>query len=414
MAYSSDVLIVGAGVGGLSLGLRLARQGYRVRILQQREPALPTHRPEMVQPAALQAFAELDLLDRLKVRTLAQVDQFHFYRIGGGPLCYVDYRILNHPYPYALIVLSPQTKRLFLEALREHPTVRIHWDTRLTAVMRKGKQVIGARAMEGQREQEFYASVTVGADGRASRFREALHITSRIKRYRNSFLGLLVRRPMNCSGRRFGQVRYHLGRGEMLGCFPYSPTRLCLLYMVGTGDLATTAGERLAAIGRRITSIEPDLEDSLENVTDETRVSRLNPVRVRAASWVSDGAALVGDAAHACHPHVAQGSFQAMEDGRVLATVLESCFKRGDFSASALGPYEEMRRPVVERLQRVADEYAWLWETKNRALLWLRDRTFRTIGSRPDLLQKIAATEAGIDIRPLSVMERLQAMGVYA
>lgn len=414
MAYSSDVLIVGAGVGGLSLGLRLARQGYRVRILQQREPALPTHRPEMVQPAALQALAELDLLDQLKVRTAARVDQFNFYRIGGGPLCHVDYRILNHPHPYALIVLPPQTKRLFLDALREHPTVHIHWDTSLTAVIRRGKQVIGARAMEGQREQDFYASVTVGADGRASGFRKALHITSWIKQYRNAFLGLLVHRPEGLGGHRYRQVRYHLGQGEVLGCFPYSPTRLCLLYMVPARGLSTVTVEMLAAIRKRVTSIEPGLEDSLMDRTDETRVSRLYPVRVRTASWVSSGAALLGDAAHACHPHVAQGSFQAMEDGRVLAKVLERCFGRGDFSARALAPYEQERRPVVQRLQRVADEYTWLWEAKSPLFAWLRDRIFRTVGSRPDLLQKIAATEAGIDIRPLGVMERLQAMGVYA
>jgi len=137
-------------------------------------------------------------------------------------------------------------------------------------------------------------------------------------------------------------------------------------------------------------------------------------VKVRAASWVADGAALMGDAVHAGHPHVAQGTFQAMEDAKVLSDVFTQCFGRGDFSAGALAPYEEVRRPVVTRLQWVADEYAWLWETKNLVLTRLRDRIFQNVGSRPDLLQKVAATEAGIDIRPFTILERLQALGVCA
>ena len=55
MSYSSDVLIVGAGSGGLSLALRLAGQGYRIRILQRQEPPSWLLRPEIVQPAGLQA-----------------------------------------------------------------------------------------------------------------------------------------------------------------------------------------------------------------------------------------------------------------------------------------------------------------------------------------------------------------------
>ncbi|MDC4226010.1 MAG: FAD-dependent monooxygenase [Candidatus Manganitrophus sp.] len=53
--------------------------------------------------------------------------------------------------------------------------------------------------------------------------------------------------------------------------------------------------------------------------------------------WVTEGAALIGDAAHAMNPHVAQGRNTAMEDGLVLAEVLEECFRKGDFSAEAPG-----------------------------------------------------------------------------
>lgn len=411
--YSSDVLIIGAGVGGLSLALRLASKGYRVRILQQQEPS-PAFRPEVVQPAALQAFAELGLLERLKAKRVARVERFHFSQIQGKPLCRVDYRILDHPYPYALIALPGQTRRVLLGRLRAHSKVHIHWGARFTSVLRRGAQVIGAMAVEGDQEREFHALVTVGADGSHSRLREALGLTCRVRRYPNAFLGWLVDRPAGLARVFDHQVGYYLGRGEILGIFPCAPATLCLLYMVPADDARGMPEQRLDALKSRIASIEPRLRDSLASLTAWEQVSRLIPVQVRAAQWVTEGAALLGDAAHACHPHVAQGSFQAMEDGKVLATVLETCFERGKFSARELAPYEQARRPAVERLQHVANEYVWLWETKNPVLVRLRDRIFRNVGDRPELLYKVAATEAGIDSRPLTFRERLQALGICA
>jgi 2-polyprenyl-6-methoxyphenol hydroxylase-like FAD-dependent oxidoreductase len=184
--------------------------------------------------------------------------------------------------------------------------------------------------------------------------------------------------------------------------------------MVPTAQLDRMDADGLAWARRRIVAIEPGLKDVLSVSGSWECKSQLVPVRLRVSSWTADGAALIGDAAHACHPHVAQGSFQAMEDGKVLAEVLDQCFARGDVSSRALAAYENIRRPVCERLQRVANEYAWLWENRNPILVRLRDRIFRTIGNRPELLYKVAATEAGLLTSSLTFRERLQALGVCA
>ncbi len=412
MRYSSDILIVGAGVGGLNLALRLASKGYRVRMLQQREP-LSVRRPEMIQPAGLQAFEELGLFTSLKAGRVAQVERFHFYRIGGGPLCQVDYRVLDHPMPYTLIALPSQIRRVLVRALGAYPGVTVHWDTRVTGIVRKGGQVAGVTAVEGEHEREFSACVTIGADGSTSPLRDALGIGSQVKRYLNGFLGMLVKRPGECADF-LGRVHYYLGQGQILGLFPCSPRMLCLLYMVPADGVAAIRQQGIEALKSRIARIEPRIADALGTIASWEHVSRLFPVRVHTTKWVVDGAALIGDAAHACHPHVAQGTFQAMEDGRVLAEVVERCFRKGEFSARMLAPYEETRRSVVGRLQRIADEYVWLWETKHPLLARLRDRIFRNIGSRPVLLHRVAAAEAGIDPSPLTFVERLQALGLCA
>jgi 2-polyprenyl-6-methoxyphenol hydroxylase-like FAD-dependent oxidoreductase len=333
--------------------------------------------------------------------------------MGGGHLCQVDYRVLSSPMPYALITLPHRVRRLFERALDACPTVRIYRNVRITGLVRQGAQVAGVKAVEGGQEREFSACVTIGADGCGSWVRGALGIRSQVKRYRNGFLGMLVKRRSGFWNLP-DQVRYYLGQGQILGVFPCSPYRLCLLYMVPADRIPTMGQEGLERMKHHIARIEPGIAAALGAIASWEHVSRLYPARVRTANWVVDGAALIGDAAHACHPHVAQGTFQAMEDGKVLTEVMERCFRKGEFSARMLAPYEETRRSVVARLQRIADEYVWLWETTHPLLARLRDRIFRNVGERPELLHRVAAIEAGIESGPLTFTERLQALGVCA
>jgi 2-polyprenyl-6-methoxyphenol hydroxylase-like FAD-dependent oxidoreductase len=413
VAYTSDVLIVGAGVGGLSLAIRLARKGWQVRILQEQVSVPPRRRPEIIQPAGLQALDELGLFAHLYKQDVTRVETFHFRRIGGRPLCRVDYRALNHPYPYALIALPQQSRRAFLDGLRDHPDVQIHWGARMTGVLRRGFRIVGVKAIENGEEREFRAPVTIGADGSASRLRAAAGITTHVKRYPNAFVGMLVTCPYSMKVDQ--AVHYDLGCGEILGCFPCSKSQLCLLFMVPAERAQERDGPLLKSLKDRIAAIRPELAEPVSAIVGWDQVSWQAPVRVRLGTWVIDGAAFMGDAAHACHPHVAQGSFQAMEDARVLADALQDPRAGAEnFSARRLKGYEQIRRPIVERLQCVADEYAWLWETNNLFLSSMRDRIFRSIGRQPALLYKVAATEAGIDPSPLTFVERLQALGLCA
>jgi len=65
--------------------------------------------------------------------------------------------------------------------------------------------------------------------------------------------------------------------------------------------------------------------------------------------WSSDRATILGDAAHATLPYLAQGAAMAIEDGAVLSRAL----KQGNGIADALSLYERNRR---ERTARVVDQ----------------------------------------------------------
>jgi 6-methylpretetramide 4-monooxygenase len=405
----NDVLIVGAGVAGLTLGLVLGEKGHRVTVLDQRPGIESLCKPELIQPAGLQILHTLGLLEKLQGREVARCELFEFFKVRGRQLCGVDYRALAHPFPYALVAFPHLTQSTLLQEISACPTVRIRWGCTLTGLVRSGARSVEAIFLEDGRTRRLIAQVVVGADGKFSRVREAAGIRAAYTEYRDAFVGCLVRRPSSWPD----SVRYYLGRRQILGIFPASPDQLCLLLMVPADGFHALMVQGLPALKARMAAILDRGTDLLDGVSDWGQVSYMACRAVRVSSWVKDGVVLIGDAAHACHPHVAQGTTQAMLDVMALSPVLDHCLEEGVCTSDKLSAYEKARRPTVETLQRIAHEYAWLWNAGNPVLGWLRDRIFSEIGRQPGLLRKVMETEAGIRVAPLSIFERLQVLGVW-
>ncbi len=135
--------------------------------------------------------------------------------------------------------------------------------------------------------------------------------------------------------------------------------------------------------------------------------------RVRTPTWVSDGAVLIGDAAHAMNPHASQGRMQAMVDAMTLADLLPECLAMNDYSAATLERYENSRRPHVTMLQKLADEQVLFWNTANPIIAFLRDRVFNTLDRNARLRYRVLSTTAGLRKEPpFGMMDRLMAAGL--
>ena len=84
--------------------------------------------------------------------------------------------------------------------------------------------------------------------------------------------------------------------------------------------------------------------------------------------------ALIGDAAHAMPPFLAQGAAMAIEDAAVLAA---SFAGNPDDPATALFAYEAARKPRVVQVHKAAFEtgmryhYGGMLATMRNAALWL-------------------------------------------
>lgn len=410
MKQSFDVIIVGAGMGGLVLAEALSRKGYQIAILERQPHFTPIQRGELLQPNGLRIFEQLGLLEEIKTAGSQSNYLFHFYRVGGSRLCTIDYRMLPPPYLYALITLPEILMGVLLKRISENKNIQIHWGTEFRAFLREGNRVAGVQASRGDREFCLLAPVVIGADGVYSRVREEMGISHRLKTYGHGYLTLFFKRPAG-----FGlEGRYYVGRKKIMGLFPVSDTRLYLFYMIPDNLQASLRSQpqELEALKKAITAIDPGVEkEALETITSWKQVGYMPCRRVKAARWVSDGVALMGDAAHAMNPHVSQGRNQALEDAMVLTEVIVDCFSRGDFSQKALSIYESTRRGPVERLQRLADEEVFFWNAGDPVRTWLRDRVFRTLDRNARLRYKMLAQVAGVEVQPYTLLDYLKAGG---
>ncbi len=255
---------------------------------------------------------------------------------------------------------------------------------------------------------EWDARVVVGGDGISSKVRKFAEIPFRIHRYKDAYLTMVVQRPPGFEA----EGRYYIGKKEILALFPVSRDELYLFYLMPLKQKETIQSRRIENLHEAIFSIDPCVKEALKKVTSWEQVGIMPCTRVKVGSWVADGVALLGDAAHGMNPHVAQGGNQAMEDGVVLSEVIESCFAMGDFSRDALQEYEENRRPKAECLQRLGDELTFVWNSGFAPMVWLRERIFRQIQRNPSLQYTTLATIAGVHSKRYSLLERMKALGV--
>ena len=404
MSRNIDVIIVGGGMGGMILALDLARRGRSAAIVERQTQFQSIVRGELLQPNGLRILDHLGLLEPLQALPHQRARFFHFHRIGRGRLCIVDYETLPPPWNYAVITLPHHLLNLLLRQIEKSERIQMFSGFEFRNLLERHGRAAGVRARGEGGDLDLRAPVVVGSDGARSPVRQALGLRARVHEYSEGYLTLVVPLPAGW-GR---EIHYYVGRSEILGLFPVSDKELYLFYMISRADQGRLREGPLSDFTGAVCRIDPRLSDSIRSVSSWDQVGYMPCFRVRAERWTADGAALIGDAAHAMNPHVAQGRNQAMEDAATLAGVIDQGLADGDCSRAVLSRYEARRRPTVERLQRISDELTFLWNTGFGPLAWFRDRIFTGMAGHDDVRFKVLKTISGLDVKPLGWLDRFK------
>jgi len=360
---SRNILIIGAGIAGLALARAFERRGIAFDIID-RAPRPVTGGAGMFLPGnTMVALRGLGLGEQ--VGDIAWHNRRQtILDAGGGVLHDMD---VDSFWEDAGPCLS-LTRASLTGILRSGVETQVRYGTWTDAIAIEDHK---ARVTFSDGAEAVY-DLVIGADGFTSATRTQLFGYEPPEIYPRTCWRMLV---PNSIGLRYWAVM--LGhRRALLGV----PVEDGLLYLYGDADnvllpahptthrqdLQDLFGGFAAPLAPVVAAIGPD-----------DRIDKGFLGEVAARDWSNDAAVLIGDAAHACSPSMAQGASMAFEDALVLA----DCLAGAQDLRTALAEFNQQRLERVRWVQkqcRVRDSTRSLPRPLRIAILrLLGDRLYR-------------------------------------
>jgi 2-polyprenyl-6-methoxyphenol hydroxylase-like FAD-dependent oxidoreductase len=405
----SDVLICGAGAGGLALAHFLGRQGRRVVLVDKQVKPRSAHKGELIQPRTVQILESAGLTGPLVRRGARSVRSLSCHTPQDAELLSLDYELLDGPYNYGLINSYKDFREVVAEQLGGN--IKYLTGTTVTKLLRDADgRVTGARLRTGNSAVEVDATLTVAGDGRVSRLRDAASIQVPMRQYRHQLVGFELE---NVTGLGDSIVLYLTGNGtRLLFQLPGDRARLYIqipadhFRQIGRARL----GEWACGLLREVPALERVAEPLLEGL-DSVQVT--SAWRYTSPHWQVPGLALIGDAAHGVHPMVAQGMNAAIADAWALA---EELSKQDGLTAqaadAAAARYEAARRPVMDYVAKLSHNLALIFTITGPGVELVRPRLLRHNRDNAGLRRRVISGVAGFETESATVASLLSALGL--
>ena len=175
---STDVVIVGAGIAGLSLALGLARHGMKVTIVEAgSQPATPSLAPDLaawdsrvsaLTPSSSTWLAEHGVWQEIeRHRAGPYTDMLVWDGAGTGRIAFsaasLEVPLLGH------IVENRVTVQALLKSVQQQANITVHWDDSLESADFAQHDAVSVKTQQGR---YLTAALLVGADGARSRTRD--------------------------------------------------------------------------------------------------------------------------------------------------------------------------------------------------------------------------------------------------
>ncbi|HEY9222827.1 MAG TPA: FAD-dependent monooxygenase [Variovorax sp.] len=351
---TQDILIAGAGLGGLTAALALVRNGHRVRVFEQASALgevgagvqLSANATRVLHAlgleAALQAVASSPVGKEVRLWNTGQT--WKLFDLGAASTA-------QYGYPF-YTMYRPDLHRVLVDALETAQPGAIELNARCVGceVIESGAilRLADGRVVEGR--------ALIGADGVHSKIRASLFGGDA-----PTFSGCLawrgvipatklperLRRPVgtNWIGPGGHVIHYPLRRGELVNFVGIVERDD---WTVESWNTAGTTSECLSDFS----GWHADVHTLIENI--ETPFKWALMQREPMPTWSVGHVTLLGDACHPTLPFLAQGAAMAIEDGAVLAR----CLSEARPIEESFGAYEAARLERTSRIVRGSSDNA--------------------------------------------------------
>lgn len=372
----SPILIIGAGIGGLTCALALQQHGLHPIILEQADSLGEVGAGIQLSPNAMSVMRKLGLEDALlAVGFLPQGIQSNHWKTGKI-LTQVPFASLNLHAPY-LHVHRADLHQILREAVQANDPDCIHTSQRVAFVNSEQTQLTLDTG------EILSADWIIGADGIRSRCRDAVLGQTQAARFTGNvaWRGVLHRdavpahlHPTPYANLWMGSgghvVAYYLRGGELINF-------IAVREQDDWQDESWQSPAHLAVLLGQFVGWDSKLLDLMAHSDPKQCYRWALFDREPIQTWCNHRTLLLGDAAHPMLPFVAQGAAMAMEDSWVLAQLLAQT-AANTLDADQLGiRYQAARAERCARVQQLARDNMQLFHHRMPLLRWGRDLVAR-------------------------------------
>ncbi len=407
MPNDVDVAIVGAGPAGSASAILLARQGYRVALIDKATFPRDKACAEYMSPAIEGILQRLGVLEQVEAAHPAHLLGFDIYSASGRSFR-ADFAGNRKPdgkpyYEYGLALSRQILDHLLVEQARREG-VEVLEGTRLQAfqIERVGTaetsasltlQEAQARAV-AEGTKTLHARLLVAADGVHSMIARRLSVQQMSTRQRKIALVTHMRGIADLGV--YGEM--HVGRTSYVGLAPLEPPEigdLCnVAIVVDEREAPQLAGKTDAFFDARLREF-PALAGRLESARRTKPILAISRLAVKARRYSADGVMLVGDATSFYDPFTGEGIYRALRGAELLAEVAGAALASGDCTAARLSAYDRQHRRAfagkrtVEQIVQILISRPALFEHVTKRLASKKRLADTVVGVTGDFLPPI-------------------------
>lgn len=365
-----DFIIAGGGIAGLSTAIALQKEGYRVKVLERFKESKEVGAGLGLGANAWKGLARLEITNDLEMKCNL-IKSTKFLDQNGNLISEMNIERLNKKYGVAYFTIHrAKLQKVLVQHLQP-------------GTLEFGRNIVDFKQSKTgvtvylEDRDSFEGDALIAADGIHSTVRKLCYPNIKPRYSGYTCWRAVIKVPQErLLSKEFTET---LGTKGRFGIVPLINNKIywfaCVNAPYQSKDLLDFTTNELYHLFRDYHSPIPEIigwtkdEDLLWN-----DIIDLKPIN----RFAFDRVLLIGDAAHATTPNIAQGAGQAIEDAIILGQVLKNTRNIED----AFVEFEKLRISKTKRIVNLSWRIGKVAQLDNRFLISIRNSIMRKLPSR--------------------------------
>ena len=382
MQEKFDIVIVGAGLVGLTAALACAKKGAKVCILDQKLPNIKGDmRASAISASSFVLLKNLHVIDSI-VGNIQAIDKIFISdsRVGRKNKFNLKFQNLNYK---GYMIDNSILKNELLKLIKKSHGITLKAPVKILKTFTNSDKV----KINLDNNLRIEASLLVAADGKNSNYRKSADISVRFTHYKQSAIVTTIDHEFAHNG----SAHQFFFPGGPLALLPLTKNRSSIVW----SDSSLASG---AAMSLNDSDFIDELSYRINGLLGKIKLlgpRQVFPLNLQMANrYTAKRLVLVGDAAHSIHPIAGQGLNLGLRDAAALADNVALSIRKGiDLGSEVIQEYEKWRSFDNNKLGITTDILNRLFSNKNSSLRIVRRLGLKGV-NRTELLKTFFIEEA--------------------